>query len=73
MHNFVRSKPYSRGLYTPTEYIDHVNIDVDNVTQAEWRQNGLGMVGLIPQGENHTTLEARAVRDELCVYFNPDG
>ena len=37
------------------------------------RQNGLGMVGLMPQGGNRTTVEARAVRDEICDYFNFDG
>lgn len=73
LHNFLRSKPYSRGLYTPTEYMDQENTDTGFVTQAEWRQNGPGMVGLLPQGGNRTTLEARDVRDELCDCFNSDG
>lgn len=53
--------------------MDQENTDTGFATQAEWRQNGPGMGGLLPQGGNRTTLEARDVRDELCDYFNSDG
>ena len=31
------------------------------------------VVGLQQQGGNHTNLEARAIHDELCDYFNTNG
>ena len=73
LHNFLRSKPQYRGLYTPAEYLDRENRDTGDVTQAEWRQHEAGMAGLSPQGGNRTTLQARVVRDELCDYFNTEG
>jgi hypothetical protein len=38
LHNFLRSKPSSRNIYSPPDYIDRKNQGI--VIDAEWRQNG---------------------------------
>ena len=43
----------SRGLYTPTEYIDQEKTDPGFVTQAEWRQNSSGMVAQMTNSKKH--------------------
>ena len=72
LHNFLRSKPSSRNIYSPPDYIDRKNQGI--VIDAEWRQNaGNCLPNILQQGGNRSTLEAREIRDKLCDYFNTNG
>lgn len=73
LHNFLRSKPSSRDIYTPQESFDReIN---GTIIEADWRQmaGNNGLPNIQQQGGNKSTTEAREIRDELCDFFNTNG
>lgn len=73
LHNFLRSKPSSRHIYTPQESFDReIN---GTIIEADWRQmaGNNGLPNIQQQGGNKSTTEAREIRDELCDFFNTNG
>jgi len=38
LHNYLRSKPLSRNIYSPPEYFDRENNESGVCIDAEWRQ-----------------------------------
>ena len=74
LHNFLRSKPSSRDIYTPQESFDReIN---GTIIEADWRQmagNNNGLPNIQQQEGNKSTTEAREIRDELCDFFNTNG
>lgn len=73
LHNFLRSKPYSRDIYTPQESFDReIN---GTIIEADWRQmaGNNGLPNIQQQGCNKSTTEAIEIRDELCDFFNTNG
>jgi hypothetical protein len=74
LHNFLRSRPLSRNIYSPPQYIDRENCENGLITKAEWRQvhNG-NLRGLSQQGSNRSTVEAREILEEICDYVNTNG
>ena len=72
LHNFLRSKPSSRNIYSPPESFDR-ETEAGDITEADWRRTPNSMAGLPQQGGNRTPMDAREIRDELCEYFNTAG
>ena len=74
LHNFLRSNPLSRDVYSPPEFFDRENIENGQIVEAGWRQiSNESFRSLAQQGSNRSTVEAREVREELCDYFNTNG
>ena len=74
LHNYLRSTAASRQAYTPEETFDVENHASGNIQSGNWHRNGpiAGWENLGVQRGNRYRLTAKAVRDELCKYFNSE-
>jgi len=60
LHNLLRSDSINRGLYSPSQLIDHEDELTGQIQAGEWRQEPRpeGLVPLINQGGNRHANDA---------------
>ena len=72
LHNFLRRRSSSRLVYTPPGLMDVEDQGTHEVVPGNWRQEQepQGWAPLAKQGGNNCAMEPKAIRMELCRYFN---
>lgn len=74
LHNYLRMRSASRGLYVPPGFSDTEDEITHAVVNGEWRVNGQGLQSIPRQGGNAYSFNSKDIRDEFCEYFtSPAG
>ena len=66
LHNYLKGDE-------PENMFDREDFTNHELLHGQWRENSSEMQGLATQCSNSSSLSARAVRDELCKYFQTEG
>lgn len=74
LHNFLRRSISSTSTYTPPGTFDFENVETHDLTQGQWRVEGMpsGTLLRLKRVPKKSSVLASEIRDELARYFKSD-